>query len=222
MAITLSFILLVVCCDTCFSCPFSQRRTLQLAPSKCRSNCGFRLVLACEQTPSSAQKVESFSNDNHDGNENVKKAIVLLSRKTTLHVHHTFLYISLSPLHEVKMSNSTFYWGRKQETTKFSFSFLCGLQEINSGTFAYTWHFQQFGTRQSLKKYELILNVTFSLPLPSSMLKLPIFFLGGGGEGGICAQAILYSLSTWHHSRREQRHCFELCGTSNVHVIVFS
>ena len=51
----------------------------------------------------------SFSND--DGNENDKKAIGLLSKTTTLHVHHAFLYISLPSLHDydVKMPSFTFY-----------------------------------------------------------------------------------------------------------------
>ena len=34
-----------------------------------------------------------------DGNENVKKAIGLMSKTTILHVHHAFLYISLQSLH---------------------------------------------------------------------------------------------------------------------------
>ena len=69
--------------------------------------------------------VGSFSNDDGDGNENVKKAIGLLSKTTSEHVHHDFLYISLPLLHDydVKMPNFTFYGGRKQTTTKFSFSF---------------------------------------------------------------------------------------------------
>ena len=61
----------------------------------------------------------------HDGdvNENVKKAIRWIGRKTTLQVHNAFLYISLPSLHDydVKMPNITFYRGRKQATTKFSF-----------------------------------------------------------------------------------------------------
>ena len=67
----------------------------------------------------------SFSNDDDDGSENVKKTIGLLSKTTTLHVHHAFLYISLPPLQDynVKMPNFTFYGGRKQATTNFSFSF---------------------------------------------------------------------------------------------------
>jgi len=67
----------------------------------------------------------SFSNDNDDGEENVKKAIGFISKTTTSRVHHTFSYISLPSLHDydVKMPNSTFYGGRKQATTNFSSSF---------------------------------------------------------------------------------------------------
>ena len=76
--------------------------------------------------------VGSCSNDAGDGNKNVKKAIGLLSKTTSL---HAFLYISLALLHDydVKMPSFTFYEGRKQATTKFSFSKLeCGPKEINS------------------------------------------------------------------------------------------
>ena len=57
--------------------------------------------------------------------KNFKKAIGLLSKTTHLHVHHTFLYISLPSPHDydVKMHNFTFYGRRKQATTNFSFSF---------------------------------------------------------------------------------------------------
>ena len=46
--------------------------------------------------------VGSFSNDNGggDGNENVKQAIGLWTKTTSLHAHHTFLYISLPLLHD--------------------------------------------------------------------------------------------------------------------------
>ena len=69
--------------------------------------------------------VGSFSNDDGDGNENVKKAIGLLSKTTSLHMHHPFLYISLPLLrdYDVKMPSFTFYGGRKQAMTNFSFSF---------------------------------------------------------------------------------------------------
>ena len=75
----------------------------------------------------------SFSNDDSDGNEDVKKIIGLLRKTTTLHVHHAFLYFSLPSLHDynVKMPN---YGGRKQGTTNsFSLSKVeCAPQEINS------------------------------------------------------------------------------------------
>ena len=64
------------------------------------------------------------SND-ADDNENVKKTIGLISKTTTSHVHHTFLYISFPFLHDydVKVPNFAFYGGRKQATTKFYFPF---------------------------------------------------------------------------------------------------
>ena len=69
--------------------------------------------------------VGSFSNDDGDGNKNVKKATGLLNKTTSLHVHDAFLYISLPLLYDydVKMPSFTLYGGRKQATTKFSFSF---------------------------------------------------------------------------------------------------
>ena len=57
--------------------------------------------------------------------ERKKKTIGLISKTTTLHVHHTFLYISFPFLHDydVKMLNFAFYGERKQATTKFYFCF---------------------------------------------------------------------------------------------------
>ena len=54
-----------------------------------------------------------------------QKKIGLISKTTTLHVHHAFLYISFLFLHDydVKMPNFAFYRGRKQATTKLYFSF---------------------------------------------------------------------------------------------------
>ena len=68
------------------------------------------------------------SND-AEGNENVnKKTIGLISKTTTLHLLHTFsvhFFNALAPDYEVKMPRPylAFYGGRKQETTKFYFSF---------------------------------------------------------------------------------------------------
>ena len=113
------------------------------------------------------------------GKGNVIKPIGLLSKTTTLHVHHAFLYISLLSLHDydVKMPNFTFNGVRKQATTFLSLSKLeCGLQEINSReirlhlTFSGNWN----KLDRVFKKSEFILKVAFSLPSPWSMLKLPI------------------------------------------------
>ena len=65
----------------------------------------------------------SFSNDDGDGNQDVKKAIGSLRKTTTLHMHHAFLYISLLSLHDydMKIPNCKFYGGRKQATTNLFF-----------------------------------------------------------------------------------------------------
>ena len=89
--------------------------------------------------------IGSFSNDDSDGNENVKTEIGLLSKTTSLHVHHAFLYISLPLLYDydVKMPKFTFCWGCKQATSKFSSSFKLerGPQEINSRKNRLHWTF---------------------------------------------------------------------------------
>ena len=91
----------------------------------------------------------SFSNDDGDGNQVVKKAIGLLRKTTTLHVHHAFLYISLPSLHDydVKMPNCKFYGGRKQATTNlfFSLNLSSVLKKSTPGKLVYTCHFQQIG-----------------------------------------------------------------------------
>ena len=66
-----------------------------------------------------------FSNNDGDGNKNIKTAIGLLSKTTSLLVHHAVLYISLPLLldYDIKMPHFTFYGGRTRVTMKFSFSF---------------------------------------------------------------------------------------------------
>ena len=65
----------------------------------------------------------------------------------------------------------------KRRLISFSLSKLeCGPQEINSWEIRV--HLEK--TRQGLKKREFILKETFSLPLPSSMLKLPKFTSDSG------------------------------------------
>ena len=68
----------------------------------------------------------SLGNDDGEVNENGKEGIDLISKTTTLQVHHPFLYISLPSLHEydVKMPNFTFCRGREHNTTTFFFLFL--------------------------------------------------------------------------------------------------
>ena len=50
-------------------------------------------------------------------------SIGLICTTTSLHVHHPFFYISLPSLqdYDLQMPNFTFYGGRKQAMTKFSF-----------------------------------------------------------------------------------------------------
>ena len=80
-----------------------------------------------------------------DGNDSVKKTIGLISKTTTSHVHHVFLYISFLFLldHDVKMPNFAFYGGRKQATTKFS-----SLSELGYGPLKFTFR----GVRLHLTK----------------------------------------------------------------------
>ena len=63
----------------------------------------------------------TLQNYDGDGKENVKKAIGLMSKTTTLHVHHAFLYISLPSLHnyDVKWPNFKFTWERERQGDKF-------------------------------------------------------------------------------------------------------
>ena len=59
-----------------------------------------------------------------EGNENVEKTIGLISKTTTSHVHHTYLYIFVLHDYGVKMHNFASYGERKQATTKFNFFFM--------------------------------------------------------------------------------------------------
>ena len=67
----------------------------------------------------------SFSNDDGDGNENAKNSNRFLKQNNNFERASRFFVIYLPSLHDydVKMPDFTLYWGRKQATTKFSFSF---------------------------------------------------------------------------------------------------
>ena len=87
-----------------------------------------------------------------DRNESGEKTTTgLISKTTTLHVHHTFLYISLPFLHDsdVKMSNFAFCGERKQATTtEILFLFLnldMVLWNSTSGGFAFIWQSKWVG-----------------------------------------------------------------------------
>ena len=84
-----------------------------------------KVTLCSRQQCSRILWIGTLRSNDADGNENVKKTIRLISKTTTLQVHHTFWYISFPFLHDydVKMPNFAFYEGRKQATTKFYFSF---------------------------------------------------------------------------------------------------
>ena len=94
-------------------------------------------------------------------------------------MHHSFSYISLLSLHDydMKMPNCKFYGGCKQAIKSF-FLFL-NLSEVSKNStpwkFVYIWHFQwiRINVTEFEKKGEFILKVTFLVPSPSPMLKLP-------------------------------------------------
>ena len=69
--------------------------------------------------------IRDFKIQRRDGDKNVKKTMGIITKTTTLHVQHAFLYISFPFLHDydVKIPNFACYGGRKQATTKYYFSF---------------------------------------------------------------------------------------------------
>ena len=85
----------------------------------------------------------TLRSDDRDGNENVAKAIGLITKTIILHVHLAFLYISLPSLHDydVKMPNFTWYRGKKHISDDQIFSLFLNLDMVlrNStlGRFAY-------------------------------------------------------------------------------------
>ena len=90
----------------------------------------FVCILCMEETVfllmfQSKLTIGTLRSNDPDGNENIKKTIGSISKTTTLHVHHAFLYISFLFLHDydVNMPNFAFYGGRKQATTKLCLSF---------------------------------------------------------------------------------------------------
>lgn len=91
----------------------------------------------------------------------------MLGKATTLHMHHTYFVHFLVMLHDcnLKMPNFKFY--------RF-FLPLNVVPKLILEKFAHIWRVQWIGINTTkFKKGEFILKVTFLLPSPSSMLKLP-------------------------------------------------
>ena len=82
--------------------PIKRLLPLLNLPSPVKMEFGVSLVL-----------IGTLRSDDGDGNGNATKAIGLISKTTILHVHHSFLYISLPSLYDydVKMPNLTMYRG---------------------------------------------------------------------------------------------------------------
>ena len=70
--------------------------------------------------------IGTLRSDNRDGNGNVNKAIGLMTKTTSLHVHHASLYVSLPSLHDygMKMPNFTFFRGSNTSDDEISSLFL--------------------------------------------------------------------------------------------------
>ena len=90
------------------------------------------------------RKVGTLRSNDTGSNEHVQKTIGLISKTTTLHVRHTFLYISCPflPDYDVKMLYFAFYGGRKQAKTKFFLLFVSldmVIWNTASGGFVYNW-----------------------------------------------------------------------------------
>ena len=143
----------------------------------------FCAILWCSvntHSPRRGSKIRSFSSDDSNSNENVKKAIRLQSKKkTTLHVHHSFCTFLCRRCTTTTWKCVIFrFLEVVNKRRRFSFLFL-NLSTVpkksTPGKFTYIWHFQRLGinaTYSSLKKGEFSLKVAFWLPSPSSMLKL--------------------------------------------------
>ena len=129
--------------------------------------------------PAVTKILGSFSNDDGDGNENVKKAIGLWTKTRGLHVPHAFWYFSLPSLHDydVKMPNFTFYGGRVRRRIFLSLPKLECRRSPRTSTpqkFANIWHFRRIGINATkFGKTPIRFKsdvITFSLPSPSSIL----------------------------------------------------
>ena len=135
----------------------------------------------------------NLRNYDGDGMENhVKKAIGLISKTTTLHVHHTFLYISFLSLYNYdgKWPNFKFTWERERQGNKFYH--LCqnsgavpSLQLQHQNSLLLSNEANWDNREKSLKGCEVYFSKTFSWTSPLSDCKVPENKRSGrrGGEG---------------------------------------
>ena len=101
------------------------------------------------------------------------------SKTTTLHVYHVFLYISLPSLHDDDVNFTFLEDVNTRQRFSFCFSELrYSPLEFNSWKIASIWQIKGAGIKAM--KFETVrihFWVTFLPPLPSSLLKIPVFIL---------------------------------------------
>ena len=109
-----------------------------------------------------------------------QKAISLMSKTTTLHVHHAFLYISLPSLHnyDVKWPNFKFTWERERQGDKYSTisvwtRTLSPLFNFNQNSLLLSNRANWDSREKVLKGCEVYFSATFSWTSPLSDGNVP-------------------------------------------------
>ena len=119
---------------------------------------------------------------NGNSNENIHKAICLISKTTTLQMQNTFLHISRLSLrdyiYEVKMPSLPFFWTMCTSNGEIFFSFLnldMVLRNLTQEEFPCIWQRKQVRiiATDRLKGCRFTFEVMFLPPLPLWYLKLP-------------------------------------------------
>ena len=95
----------------------------------------------------------SFSKDNGDGNENVKKVIGLISKTTTLHVHQSSCFAHFFAVTaRLRRVVVLLYGGGKQKTTNFLFSLLAWARSKRNQFQENHLHLRSFASRNNRKQ----------------------------------------------------------------------
>ena len=113
-------------------------------------------------------KVGILRYNDADGNENVKKTKGLISKTTTLHVHHPFLYISFLFLHDfdVKMPISRFMEDVNKQRRNF-----ISLPELEYGHLKFSFRVGVIAIKTETTQIHFLSNVL--VVAPSLDLKVP-------------------------------------------------